>query len=82
MNDWQQRKRPFRLERRYEFESYDLTRDFLDRLGTKCEELNRFPDLSFGKKYVNITLRPEKEEEIISSEDFAFAKEIDQIFKP
>ncbi len=81
MNNWEQRKRPMRLEKRFEFSSYDKTRDFLDHLGTKCENLNRFPDISFGKTYVNITLRPEIDEDnaIITAEDFQFAKEIDEL---
>ena len=53
---WSQRKRPNRLEKRFEFDAYDSTRDFLDRLGQYSEEVQRFPDISFGKKYVNITL--------------------------
>ena len=62
MDQWQERKRPVCLERRYEFESYNATRDFLDRLGEFSETTQRFPDISFGKTYVNITLRPESDE--------------------
>jgi len=42
MDQWQERKRPVCLERRYEFESYNATRNFLDRLG----ELVRQPNAS------------------------------------
>ena len=77
-----ERKRPKCLEKRFEFDSYDQTRDFLDRLGSKCELLKRYPDISFGKKYVNITLRPELDEDdpIITADDFKFASEIDGLF--
>ena len=61
MDKWQERNRPIRLERRFEFETYHETRDFLDRLGTLSESKRIFPDISFGKTYVNITLRPESE---------------------
>ncbi len=79
MNNWEQRNRPLRLERRFEFDSYSSTRDFLDRLGEHCEKKARFPDISFGKKYVNITLRPENEEENaqLTDDDHQFASEID-----
>ena len=82
MDKWQERKRPIRLEKRFEFESYQHTRDFLDLLGSKCEALDRFPDISFGTTYVNITLRPDNldKDAIISPEDRAFAKEIDTLF--
>tara|TARA_B100000700_G_scaffold305987_1_gene380702 strand:+ start:742 stop:990 length:249 start_codon:yes stop_codon:yes gene_type:complete len=81
MGKWDQRKRPVRLEKRFEFESYEGTRDFLDRLGSKCESRGRYPDISFGKKYVNITLRPEVDDEnaSISNNDLEFADEIDKL---
>ncbi len=79
MKGWRQKKRPECLEKRFEFESYDKTRDFLDALGDFCEEFNRFPDISFGKTYANITIRPSdnKEKEEISKDDHDFASQID-----
>ncbi len=56
MDQWHERKRPVCLERRFEFDSYSATRDFLDRLGDFSEAKQRFPDISFGRTYVNITL--------------------------
>ena len=38
MDKWDLRQRPVRLERRFEFETYEETRDFLDRLGNLSEE--------------------------------------------
>jgi len=82
MNKWERRKRPLCLERRFEFETYEATRDFLDRLGELSEAADRFPDISFGRTYVNITLRPEdeSEKENLLDSDFQFAKEIDELF--
>ena len=60
MDQWHERKRPVCLERRFEFDSYSATRDFLDRLGDFSEAKQRFPDISFGRTYVNITLRPRR----------------------
>ncbi len=79
MDQWQERKRPVCLERRFEFDSYNATRDFLDRLGEHSEATQRFPDISFGRTYVNITLRPEDEGEAVelSEADRRFAAEID-----
>ena len=79
MGKWQERKRPIRLERRFEFKTYEATRDFLDRLGDHSESTKRFPDISFGTKYVNITLRPESEEQDaeLTKADHQFAEEID-----
>ncbi len=81
MEKWEKRKRPLRLERRFEFESYDRTRDFLDALGEYSERINSFPDISFGKTYVNITLRPKDEDcqDEMSEEDLKIASDIDAL---
>tara|TARA_Y100001968_G_scaffold326293_1_gene369068 strand:- start:938 stop:1189 length:252 start_codon:yes stop_codon:yes gene_type:complete len=81
MDKWQQRKRPIRLERRFEFETYDKTRDFLDRLGDLSEKAKRFPDISFGKTYVNITIRPEEDlgDDQSHLEEDGFTNSIDRL---
>ena len=43
MEGWRQKNRPECLEKRFEFASYEKTRDFLDVLGGFCEKVNRFP---------------------------------------
>ena len=73
---WTQRPRPDRLERRIEFDDYETTRTFLERLNALAESEGRFPDISFGRTYVNLTLRPE-EEQPVGEDDQAFAAAID-----
>ena len=79
MEGWRQKNRPECLEKRFEFDSYEKTRNFLDVLGDFCEKLNRFPDISFGKTYANITIRPlgSNGKEEISKVDHEFATQID-----
>ena len=79
---WKERKRPICLEKRFEFDSYDSTRDFLDKLGDHSEAIQRFPDISFGRTYVNITIRPKDDgaEAPLSDADRALAIEIDDLF--
>ena len=79
MEEWREKKRPKCLEKRFEFESYEKTRDFLDALGDFCEKESRFPDISFGKTYANITIRPSEnnEKDEISGADNEFANQID-----
>ena len=83
MEGWRQKNRPECLEKRFEFESYEKTRDFLDALGDFCEKVNRFPDISFGRTYVNITIRPSEvnEKEEISMAEHDFASQIDFLNK-
>ena len=83
MQGWRQKKRPKCLEKRFEFQSYEKNRDFLDALGDFCEQSNRFPDISFGKTYANITIRPSEDNEKveISSDDYDFASKIDFLYE-
>ena len=83
MEGWRQKNRPECLEKRFEFETYETNRDFLDALGDFCEKLNRFPDISFGKTYANITIRPleNNEKEEISKVDHEFATQIDLLLR-
>ena len=83
MEGWRQKNRPECLEKRFEFDSYEKTRDFLDDLGDFCEKVSRFPDISFGKTYANITIRPSEknEKEVISTADHEFASQIDFLNK-
>jgi 4a-hydroxytetrahydrobiopterin dehydratase len=75
---WTQRTRPDRLERRIEFIDYESTRSFLERLNALAESQGRFPDISFGRTYVNLTLRPD-DEQPVGEVDQAFAAAIDAL---
>ena len=83
MEGWRQKKRPECLEKRFEFQSYEKNRDFLDALGDFCEKVIRFPDISSGMTYANITIRPSEnnEREEISKVDHDFACKIDFLNK-
>jgi 4a-hydroxytetrahydrobiopterin dehydratase len=76
---WTQRSRPDRLERRIEFADYETTRDFLARLESLSEQQSRYPDISFGRTYVNITLRPQGEGSSLEEPDHGFAAAIDEL---
>ena len=79
---WTPRPKPEqaeRLERRIEFSDYATTRDFLERLNALCETEQRFPDISFGRTYVNLTLRAETEDGPIEAADWAFTAAIDAL---
>ncbi len=53
---WQQFDRPPRLERRYLFDGYTELRAFLDQAADLFESMELYPDMSFGRDYVNITI--------------------------
>jgi 4a-hydroxytetrahydrobiopterin dehydratase len=76
---WTERSRPQRLERRVEFADYEATRSFLERLEALSQQHGRFPDISFGRTYVNITLRPDEAETPVGDVEHGFAAAVDEL---
>ena len=44
------------LNRRYEFSGYAETRDFLDQMADLSKREDYYPNVSFGKTYVNVSI--------------------------
>jgi 4a-hydroxytetrahydrobiopterin dehydratase len=78
---WTERQRPVRLERRLEFADYESTRDFLDRAAGLSERVGIYPDMSFGRTYVNITLHTEDDATEVGEPLRHFAREIDALLE-
>lgn len=74
---WRERKRPLRLERRIEFGDYEPLRDFLDRVAELSEATEVYPNLSFGRTYVNLTLFAEDGAEKVEEGLHEFARRVD-----
>lgn len=79
-DEWKERKRPARLERQYQFSSYDELRDFLDRAADLSEIEDFYPDMGFGRDYVNITIHADEGEEELSQKQHQFAQQLDELF--
>ena len=79
-DEWQERKKPARLERRYLFPDYGTLRDFLEDAAGLSERENLYPDMGFGKDYVNITLYADEDSEALNSIQHRFAEELDKLF--
>lgn len=76
---WNERTRPQRLERRYEFPDYASLRDFLDRAAELSERDGLYPDLSFGRDYVNVTLHVEEGQTELNDRQRGFAVQLEQL---
>ena len=74
---WQKQDLPPMLSRRFEFESYGETRRFLDAVAKLSEELDLYPNLSFGKTYVSVTIDADGKK--IGPEAIALAQKIDAL---
>lgn len=78
-SEWKQRGKPERLERRYIFENYDSLRDFLDRAAELSEQCDYYPDMGFGKDYVNVTIHSEEGEETLADHLKEFSVKLDAL---
>ena len=53
---WNHRDSPSRIEKRFEFEEYQKISIFLKKTDELCKEKNIYPNISFGKNFVSITI--------------------------
>ena len=82
MNEqWFERSRPNTLERRYEFPDYRTLRDFLDRAAALSEQENLYPDMGFGRDYVNVTIHAAEGRDALESEQRRFAEKLDELLE-
>jgi pterin-4a-carbinolamine dehydratase len=79
---WTRRERPLRLERRQEFPDYEATRTFLEQAGALSEQLEFYPNLSFGRTYVNFTVFADETSGDLSDLALTFAERIEQLDPP
>ena len=77
---WRERKRPVCLERRYEFGGYSALRDFLDQAAELSERESFYPDMGFGRDYVNVTIHVEEGSEVLTDAQRQFADMLDDLY--
>ena len=76
---WNQRESPLRIEQRFEFEEYSKISIFMEKIDQLCKEKNMYPNISFGKNFVSVTIFLDSEEITLSEKDFS--NQIDNFFK-
>jgi len=79
LQQWQERNRPSRLEKRYEFEDYESLRDFLDEAADLSESTGQYPDIGFGRTYANFTIHTEEGSKELTDEQREFAVLLDRL---
>ena len=77
--NWKERTRPPRLERRYEFRDYQTLSDFLERAAALSEREDLYPDLGFGRDYVNVTIHAAEGEDTLGDVQHGFAEKLDAL---
>ena len=78
-SEWKERNRPVRLERQYQFDNYEELRDFLERAADLSESEGYYPDMGFGRDYVNVTIHAEEGETKLGDGRYQFAKKLDEL---
>ena len=75
---WTERESPLRIEKRFEFEKYSKISKFIGKIEKLCKESDIYPNISFGKNFVSLSIFLDNEE--ISDKEKDFSEDIDKFF--
>ena len=75
---WKERESPLRIERRFEFEEYSKISKFMEKIEKLCKEKDIYPNISFGKNFVSLSIFLENKK--ISNDEKDFSKDIDKFY--
>ena len=77
---WRANCYPNRLENQYQFEDYEELRDFLDKAAELSEKEEYYPDMGFGRDYVNVTIHAPEDDDSVTDQQRQFALQLDALF--
>ena len=75
---WNQRESPSRIEKRFEFEEYSRISKFMKMVDDLCKKKNTYPNISFGRNFVSITIFLGSEK--LSKIEKDFSNQIDSFY--
>jgi len=75
---WNVRESPLRIEKRFEFEQYSKISIFMGNIEKLCKKRDIYPNISFGKNFVSISIFFDNQD--ISEKEKDFSKNIDQFY--
>ena len=75
---WNERESPLRIEKRFEFEQYSKISKFMEKIEKLCKENDIYPNISFGKNFVSLSIFLDNKE--IYDKEKDFSKEIDAFY--
>jgi len=76
---WKERESPLRIEKRFEFDEYAKISKFMEKFDQLCKEKNIYPNISFGKNFVSVTIFSANDN--ISELEKDFSNQIDSFYK-
>ena len=75
---WNKRESPLRIEKRFEFEKYSKISKFMGKIEKLCKKKDIYPNISFGKNFVSLSIFLDTKEMSIKEKDFS--KDIDKFY--
>jgi len=75
---WNKRESPLRLEKRFEFEEYSKISKFMEKIEKLCKQKDIYPNISFGKNFVSLSIFLENKQ--ISDKEKDFSIDIDKFY--
>ena len=75
---WKERESPLRIEKRFEFNQYSKISKFIGEIEELCKEKDIYPNISFGKNFVSLSIFLENHE--ISNKEKEFSEDIDKFY--
>ena len=75
---WNKRESPLRIEKRFEFEEYSEISKFMEKIEKLCKQKDIYPNISFGKNFVSITIFLASQK--ISKIEKEFSDQIDSFY--
>ena len=75
---WNERESPLRIEKRFDFEQYSKISKFMEKIEKLCKQKNIYPNISFGKNFVSLSIFLDKKE--ISDKEKDFSMYIDKFY--
>ena len=75
---WNERESPLRIEKRFEFEQFSKISKFMEKIEKLCKEKDIYPNISFGKNFVSLSIFLDNKE--ISEREKDFSKGIDKFY--
>ena len=75
---WKERESPLRIEKRFEFDQYPKISKFIEEIEKLCKERDIYPNISFGKNFVSLSIFLENKE--VSDKEKEFSKDIDKFY--
>ena len=75
---WNQRESPLRVEKRFEFDEYSRISKFMKMVDALCKEKKIYPNISFGKQFVSVTIFLDSDK--LSKIEKDFSSQLDKFY--